>query len=297
MRKIVGSIAMAMMFALGASAHDFFINLSESMEHKPGSVGVSIGWGHAMPFDDFFMGNSLEVYEIYDPKMRKSALEFDKAGNEGIETRRYETKPSANFPEALIFGGDIFANKVYFTQDSARGVYQVAANTKKVQFSVWKDKKGRQKWGRVPLDEIKEAKEVKTSLNYQSFAKAYVSVGEWQNPKPIGHELELIPLSDLSRVKVGDEVEFEVLFLGKPLHEITDGMPPAIRAYGEQGGAGYVGAFVKAGKVKFRVHSSGRWTTTLSLRKKVSEEIAPELVGKALHKGYNASVTFFVRER
>lgn len=297
MRKIAGSIAMAMMFALGASAHDFFINLSESMEHKPGSVGVSIGWGHAVPFDDFFMGNSLEAYEVYDPKMRKSALEFDKAGNEGIETRRYETKPSANFPEALIFGGDIFANKVYFTQDSARGVYQVAANTKKVQFSMWKDKKGRQKWGRVSLDEIKEAKEVEMSLNFQSFAKAYVSVGEWQKPKPIGHELELIPLSDLSKVKVGDEVEFEVLFLGKPLNEVIDGTPPAIRAYGEQGGAGHVGAFVSAGKAKFRVHSSGRWTTTLSLRKKVNEEIAPELVGKALHKGYNASVTFFVKER
>lgn len=298
MKKMIFSIIALCAMAFGLKAHDFYINLSESMEHKPGSIGVNIGWGHALPFDDFFMGNSLEKYEIYDPNMKKTEFKFDKAANEGIETRIYQEKPSKDFPEALIFNGDMLANKVYFTDTSAKGVYQVAAATRNVQFSTWKDEKGREKWGRIYLNEIKGAKEISMSLNFQSFAKAYVSVGEWKKPKPIGHDLEIIPISDLSNLKVGDEVELEVLFMGEPLNEKINDMPIAIKAHGEQSGAGFIGSYINSnGKTKFRVTSSGRWLAVVNLRKDINEKIAPELVGKALQKGYNATATFYVKAR
>lgn len=149
----------------------------------------------------------------------------------------------------------------------------------------------------IYLDEIKDAKEILLCFNFQSFAKSFISYGKWAKPKLIGHDLEFLPVSDFSNVKVGDVVEFEVYFMGEPLHEIVDGMPAQIRAYSDQSEAGFVGSFVIKGKTKFKVSSSGKWVVNLSLKKPVNKNIAPELVGKALHKGYNASVTFFVKER
>lgn len=291
------TVIIGLLFSLSAVAHDFYINLTEPFKERPKSVIVNLGWGHMIPMDDFFEGKSLKSYEIYDPTLKKANLKFDKKANYEFEKIVASAEADAKFPSAKIFSGDIFANKIYFDTNATEGVYQVAASTEKMQFSWWKDAKGRSKWDMIYLDEIKDAKEILLCFNFQSFAKAFISYGKWARPKLIGHDLEFLPVSDLSNVKVGDVVEFEVFFMGEPLHEIVDGMPLQIRAYGEQSEAGFVGSFVMKGKTKFKVTSSGKWVVNLSLKKPVNKDIAPELIGKALHKGYNASATFFVKEK
>jgi hypothetical protein len=44
-------------------------------------------------------------------------------------------------------------------------------------------------------------------VKYQAFAKSYVTVCKWTNPRPLGHGLEIIPLTDLSNLHVSDLVK------------------------------------------------------------------------------------------
>ena len=56
------------------------------------------------------------------------------------------------------------------------------------------------------------------SLWINSFAKSFMTVGEWKDPKPLGQGLEFIPRTDLSDLHAGDLVEVDVLFYGEPLN-------------------------------------------------------------------------------
>lgn len=283
--------------AMNLQAHNFFVNINESMAHKPGSISTSIGWGHAMPVDDFYRAQGLKSYTFYDPSLKKSELPFDKSANKNYEKEQYN-KPSKDFPSANIVKGDSYALKILFNDKSEKGTYQLAAKTKRVQFSVWKDKNGREKWGRVYLDEIKDAKEIKICKNYQSFAKSFVSLGRWSEPKVLGHALEIVPISDLSKAKVGDEIEFKVLLNGKPLTSKTDGKP-ALKAYNEfyNPDAKYsINASIDQNAIaKIKLTNPGRWLMIVNTEEKVDEKTAKDLVGKALTVGYNASATFFVK--
>ena len=282
--------------AFGLKAHDFYINVITPNETKPWSATASIGWGHTIPFEDFFVGTNLKVYEFYDPNMKKIELKFDKNTNvEAIKLQR--SSPSNEFPQAVVVGGDGYLNRFFFNDKSIDGVYQVAAVTEQLHFAEWIDNKGKEKFGRKYLNEIADAKEIRSCRSFQSFAKAFISYGEWKKPAPIGHDLEFVPISNLGNIKAGDEVEFKILFMGKELDETINGSLPQIRAYSEQSKSGFTSAFVEKGKVKFQVSSTGRWIVTLALDMPVNEKIAPELVGKALQKGYNATATFFVKEK
>ena len=262
------------------------------------NVAANIGWGHTLPMDDFLQGDMISGYEVFDPDMRAVKFKVDKNANEGLEDKIYTQKPDASFPSATIFQGDSFAKKLYFDAGAKSGVYQFAASTYGVQFAIWDDEKGRQKWGRKYLDELKNAKNIKLCWNFKSYAKAFVTKGEWSQPLAIGHELEFIPLGDLSKLKVGDEVEFKVLFRGEPLHSVSEkgGLPDTISAFNEYLGDAFIGAYVIRGNVKFKLVKPGRWLLTLGVVRPVDKDTAPELIGKAINVGYQATATFFVRE-
>ena len=68
-----------------------------------------------------------------------------------------------------------------------------------------------------PKNELNDIKKVLMAVKYQAFAKSYLTVGTWANPNPLGHGLEIIPRTDLSDLHVGDLVEVDVRFYGKPL--------------------------------------------------------------------------------
>lgn len=299
LRKFAFVAVLAAILGVNSHAHYLYINLSGAENQSPKSVAANIGWGHAMPIDDFLQGDMLHSYALFDPNMKRLDFNFDKGANAGLDMKIYSEKPSANFPAATIFEGDAFVKKLYFDKEAPKGVYQFAASNEGVQFSLWLDEKGRQKWGRKYLDELKDAKEIQLCWVFKSYAKAWASVGEWSEPKPLGHPLEFVPISDLTNVKVGDEVEFRVLFMGEPLHSVspTGGLPDSIKAYNELLGDTFVGAYVKRGKLKFRVLKPGRWLMTLNVTKPVSQKVAPELVGKVYSVGYNATATFFVKDK
>ena len=283
-------------FSNSAFAHHFYVSVTESMAHAPGSIVTNIGWGHGLPFDDFCPGDMLSSYSVYDPDLKKMDFPFDANANKGAEGNMGKEVP--HFPGGTMLPGDMYVRKLFFKKNAPQGTYQVAAKMKKTQFSLWIDQKGRQKWGHTYLNDIKEFKKILLCLNFQSFAKSFVTVGKWAEPKPLGHDLELIPLTDLSQVKVGDEVVFKVLLPGKPVQQNMEGLPD-LKVFGEHYGADgshCLRGAIFNGIAKIRVTAPGRWLAVVDIRKPVNKENGPkELIGKALTTGYNASATFFVR--
>jgi uncharacterized GH25 family protein len=170
---IVGLLLIA--FSSSVQAHSVWINSFESFAHTPPHTMVSLGWGHALPMDDF---------ELIDPDLKKTDL---------IKPEFKLSKPDLSTDNFDLFAADLAAQKVALKKDSARGVYQFSAVSKPT------------------------IKKVLMAVKYQAFAKSYLTVGKWTNPKPLGHGLEIIPRTDLSNLHVGDIVEVDVLFYGNPL--------------------------------------------------------------------------------
>nr|WP_319392870.1 DUF4198 domain-containing protein [uncultured Desulfobacter sp.] len=57
---------------------------------------------------------------------------------------------------------------------------------------------------------------------YRAAAVSYFTVGKWQAPHSLGYDLKIIPLTDLSNIRVGDLVKFKVLFMGKNLNRSSE---------------------------------------------------------------------------
>ncbi len=288
-------------FLSQAQAHDLFVSVKESMAHTPGHANVIIGWGHALPVDDFFRGDKIETYAIYDPDLTRMDFAFDPKANvinnKGNGKKRLTGKKSYKAVDTRA--GSYFGQQVKFKKDSAKGTYQVAVTSELFGFAMWINHKGRRKWGSdITLDQIKDAREIIISTLHFYSGKAFVTVGEWTEPKPLDHKLEIIPTTDLSRVRAGDEVSFTVLLKGKPLSS-DPVKPETLKANSELFGKGNkysISAPIINGMATFQVPTPGQWLISLHLLEPVNKKNGPrDMVGKYLNIGYNASVTFHAK--
>jgi len=212
-RTSLGVIAGLLLIAFSspARAHTLWINLYESYAHPPGHAMVSLGWGHAVPLDDLLVSEAgsipLATFDLIDPELNRTALPMP-------ETKMEDVIQSS--PGMTVQCGDLGIRKLGMTAKTKPGTYQVVVTSRDNFFTKYLDKKGKQKLAIKPLDEVKDAHKVLFSVKYKSFAKAFMAVKKWTDPKPLGHDLELIPMTDLSNVHVGDVVPFQITFMGKP---------------------------------------------------------------------------------
>ncbi|RKX45087.1 MAG: hypothetical protein DRP27_05025 [Thermotogae bacterium] len=141
------------------------------------------------------------------------------------------------------------------------------------------------------------------SILYHAFAKAFITKGKWSQPKAVGQDLELIPLTDLSKVRVGDFVAFQVLLNRKPYHPKS--IPPTkMFACGKYYGISqdepdyYYGVWsnIHEGVGRIRVVALGKWIVKVFVREPVTKD-GPfkDVAGKVLEVGYIATATFTVR--
>ena len=289
-------------FALPAWGHDLFITLRESMTHPPGHYNLVIGYGHAMPMDEFLEADRIKEFAIYDPASTKMDFIFDPKANEGMMHGKAKNKKE--YPALTLQAGNYFGQNIQLNKESPRGTYQVALVLKPCFFTMWKNKKGRQKWAIKPLDqvkaEVKDIKEILASVQYQVSAKAVMSVGDWTEPKPLSHDLEIIPLTDLTQIKLGDEVSFKVLYRGKPLKGPMED-PYTIKAYSEFYGAshsyGLYGVVNEEGKATIKITEYGQWFVNIWKIQRVNKEDGPrELVGKCRKTISRATLSFYVKK-
>ncbi len=149
-----------------------------------------------------------------------------------------------------------------------------------------------------PKDEIDDIKEVKASLRNQSFAKAYITLGNWTEPKPLEHKLEIIPLTDLSNVHMGDMVEVKVLFYGEPqstTHKNMIYITAGSNTFGLDEGFN-LQSFLMEGKAQFRVQSKGQWIINTMKGEGVTKDgKLKNWYGKVDTIYHTASLTFNVK--
>lgn len=276
-----------------ASAHRVWINVFESDGHNSPHAMVSLGWGHNLPMDDILTSTGsrveMESFVMLNPMMQATeiAIQPFKLG-----------EPEKDTGDMEMFKADMAARKIALKENCTQGVYQFSAISKPNFYTFYIDKKGKERLKLKSMDQIEDIEKVLHSLKYQAFAKSYLTVGPWKQPKPLGHGLEIVPLTDLSNLHPGDLVELSVTFYGKPLSGTGQNMEYIV-AYSSGFGQNdnfFIGAYVKHGKAQFRVQSPGQWLVGLYHKRDVSPD-GPlrDLQGKAKQVYHSASLTFNVK--
>lgn len=283
----------ALAFSTSVSAHSVWINSFESHVHKPGHTMISLGWGHALPMDDILTSPNgriaIERFELIDPNLKKTDL---------IKPEFKLSKPELTTGNFDLFAADLGTQKIALKKNSVEGVYQISAMSKPTFYTQFIDTKGNERLKLKPKNEVKDIKKVLMAVKYQAFAKSYLTVGKWTNPEPLGHGLEIIPRTDLSNLHIGDLVEMDVLFYGKPLDanaKSIDYITAHSSSFGQSDGFSLFSYIIK-GKAQFRVQSSGQWMIGISHKEVVTKNGSlKDLYGKTDQVFHGASLTFNVK--
>lgn len=292
MRKILVLLAL-LVWASPVFAHSVWINNFESHAHASHHAMVSLGWGHALPMDDILSSPNgriaIKRFELFDPDMKKTAL---------LKPPFKLSKPELSTDNIELYAADLGTQKIAFKKESDKGVYQLSAVSAPSFYTQYIDQKGRTRLKLKPKDEVDGLKKVLMAVKYQAFAKSYISNGTWTNPAPLGHGLEIIPRTDLSDLHVGDLVEVDVLFYGKPLTATAKSIEyitAQSSSFGQSDGFALY-SHLKKGKAQFRVQSAGQWMISVSHKDDVTPDgPLKELYGKADQVYHGASLTFNVK--
>lgn len=295
MKKIITSaiLFVAMLVSNIASAHTMWVNAYDSFTHMPGHIMTIIGFGHNIPLDDMLssdFGNiGIEKYEIVNPEGVANSIGLPDTKRQKME----KTKWGATYES-----GDIGVRKIAMSKDSPKGTYMVSLASQPTFVTKYINKKGKTKFAMLPMDEIKDAKEVLDSMRYSGYAKSYVKFGQWTKPQRAGGDIEILPLADLGGVRAGDLIEFEVTLGGKKLTTDADNIVRVLADSNTFGSPdGYqLHSYVFDGKAKFRIPTAGQWVVHILVQRDI--ESTPELayLKKKTKKVYLAdSVTFVAK--
>jgi len=297
MKYLKKIVLISMFMALGLvnlNAHNLWINSFESFHHKPGHITVGLGWGDTIPIDDILNSQTariiVEEFKIVSPNQKEINLDIP------ASQPKEANKKAKNFD---IFDADIGLHKIALKENSAKGVYKIEAKSKPTFYTQYIDTKGNTRLKLTTLDKIDDIKKILMSIKFEAFAKSYFTIGKWQEQKATNEGLEIIPKTDLSNVRVGDLVEFEVLFKGKPLNVSVSNMD-YISAYSNTFGQNddfKLMSYIVNGKAQFRVQSAGQWKVSCNYKDTVTQDGAlKDLFGKTQFVFNSATLTFNVKE-
>lgn len=283
---------------LWVNVHESFA-LHKSLTQPPKHFMVSLGFGHVLPMDDFLVTPSetitLEGYDLLDPDLEKTALPKQEVNKELIQTDSGVT----------IETGDMAMRKICLGEKTKPGTYQVVANTKEDYFTMYLDENEGPQMINKPLDAIDGADHLNIvrSVKFQAFAKGFLPVDKWTEPKPLGHPLELMPLNDLSNVHVGDRISFQATLMGEPFsctQESMEYITAASNTFGGEAGGDPEGFFLAAylidGRARFWLPTTGQWVINVFAARYVTPESGlKDLIGKCTMVYFGSSITFNVK--
>ncbi|WP_151949226.1 DUF4198 domain-containing protein [Aliarcobacter butzleri] len=279
---------------INLNAHSFWVNSFESFSHKPGQIIVGLGWGHSMPMDDILNSPNgrviVEEFKIISPN--GEIINLDIPSSEPQEAN----KKAKNFD---IFSADMGLQKIALKENSQKGVYKIEAKTQPTFYTEYIDTKGNTRLKLTTMDKLNDIQKVLMSLKFEAFAKSYLTIDKWEEQKATNKGLEIIPKTDLSNVKVGDLVEFEVLFEGKPLNvspSSIDFISADSNTFGQNDSFSLM-SYIVNGKAQFRVQSAGQWRVSCEHKDTVTKDgNLKDLFGKVEQVFNTSSLTFNVKE-
>jgi len=286
---IIATAAATLLISANAMAHSLWVNLDSSFTHPPGHALSSIGWGHTMPLDDFLASDwgNVEIgrYVLISPDAKETELPLP------VIKKEKATRSNGGMD---LEGGDLGLRKFTLTDKTEKGTWQVVTDSKVTYFSQYVDKKGKVNMATKPMDRIRGAASFNFSARYKAEAKSYMTVGQWSQPGKAGHELEITPTCDLSNVRVGDLVTFEVTLKGKKLNCDMDGMNILNASSNAFGGPDHfcLASNIMDGKAQFRIPVAGAWRISTMVRKEVTaDNELKDLQGKCTTVYYSSTLT------
>lgn len=287
------SLLFSTVLATTLSAHSMWVNSFESFSHKPGHTTVGIGWGHTIPVDDIMNSPNgkiiIENFTVESPDGKIVKLRTPES------KIKEPTQKSHNFD---VLEADVALQKIALKKQSKKGTYKIHAVSKPTVYTKYIDTKNRERLKLKTMDKIEDIKKVLMSVKYQAFASTYLTVDKWEIPKATNKGLEIIPLTDLSNLKVGDLVEFDILFYGKPLNTSASSMDyitARSKGFGQSDGFSLM-SYIKEGRAQFRVQTPGQWIVTINHKEPVMKKGSLKDLYKKVNSVFTgSSLTFNVK--
>jgi len=275
-------------FILNLFAHAFWVNVFSNKEQNYHTL--NLGWGHKLPLDETLNSSNakalLDEFNLINNNTKISLpLVLDKEAKLIKSEKSFSIYKSQNPTYKLSLNNKQNDNFI------------VEAKTKETFYTKYIDTKDRVRFKLKPKDKLKNVKKVLSSSKYQAFAKSYIKLKNWKKIKPLGHNLEIIPLSKLDNLKVGDMVEVKVLFEGKPLSmgESIEYITAYSDSFGEDKGFNLISYLVN-GKAKFQIQSKGKWMIGCFHKEDVNKNKKLKYLKNKTNVVYNvATLTFDVK--
>jgi hypothetical protein len=261
--------------AISVQAHGLWVGSNRYFLEYPGKTPGPLkatlytGWGHRLPIDEPVAAERFGGFTLWAPDGQKRPVT---AGADGYHAATIEIDRAGAWLAAS-------ANKPGFS-----------TRVKNADDSIT--------YLQMPKHEVPAGKKVVESNYIRTFGKTLIHVKGKDAPdmtvtKPIGHDLELVPLKNPALAKIGDTVPVQVMFKGKPY------LGDPIEVTAEHIAAAYVG---KAGKWSAETDKQGRVNLPIglhgvwSLLVTVFEPAGAELKMKADQTRFRATFTFEVAE-
>lgn len=242
--------------SMPASAHTLWVNV---VPQGTKQVVASIGYGDKIPGSEILTPDwgamTLETYELVAPTGEHSSLGVPK-----LVTLQKQQLAAGIMMQP---DGDIGVRKLIFGAQTRNGTYQLAAQTPLVRLVTYRDKQGVEHTSEKPLAQLTDVAEVLGTELEINFLKAAFAVGGWSEPAPLGHALEIVPLTDLNEARAGDIVRFKVLLNGKAF--IPGGHDAQIVAYSPSFGDRWgLHSTLEYGEAELRLPQGGMWRVQVS---------------------------------
>ncbi|CCK81458.1 DUF4198 domain-containing protein [Desulfobacula toluolica] len=257
-------IVVCLLFSFNAYGHSLYIQSSRYKVHEGKRSPLFFCYGHHIPVDDGVKGKKLKYIKIQSPGAAVQELEI-----------RNETCLHS-----------------YMVNYSTPGTYVLSAETTPGYYTVYIDKKGRERHTIKPKSAvIKNAQKIIKSLYSKQYTKTYVVCDTPSSnfPSHVGLNLELVPVKDISTLKSGETLELIVYYKGKPYKgegtwdatfngfstESEDNFYPKTRVSGSD-------------RIKIPIPNAGRWF----VRYFIKIDAKGEELEKFSQMKYTASLVF-----
>ncbi len=259
-------ILLAMFFLAGFNAafsHTLWLNATDyspknySPEYAAKTI-IYFGWGHRYPVADFLSVKKLRSFNLITPEGEIKELQPGEGGFLATEL----TLPD-------------------------KGAYIVTASLKPGFYTMYaKNGKIHHKIGpKTGLDGVI------LSLYFEQYAKALINAGGIDSSfsKPVGQTLEIVPMQNPAKLRVGDFLPVKVLFKGKPAR--------FCQVYGTYAGFSTKDDFAFAtttdakGMAKIRILHYGPWLVKTNVKLPAPES----LKDKCNEMSYTATLTFEIK--
>jgi len=237
-KKIIVSLALVLFASLQASAHVMWVNAGEHSPKADKQLTFTVGWGHQYfnPAQSILVkGKALKEFYLIDSKGEKIDIE-------SINDFQYRTE-----------------------EKIAKGTC-IAVVTRENCF-VTKTKSGKKMCSKEGLDDVINSRYVIMG------GKAIINSGKSKFAgvlsKPVGLDLEIVPLSNPSRLRKGKNFRFKLLYKGKPVSEKFNA---TYQGFDHKDGYSSKGKTNRKGIGSFRLKHQGRWLIKVQHKEKYPDQ-------------------------